>query len=364
MVSGKAIVITHGYLKTVNAKTCHGLLRYTSRFEVLAVVDEKFVGEDAGEVMDGKHLGIPIYASVADALNKVPDANNLIIGVATHGGLMPESFKEEIKYAITKGCNVINGLHDYVNDMSDIAALANQHKVDLIDIRKPKKIADLHFWHGEIYNVNCPIIAVLGVDCALGKRTTAGLLYSMCNERQLKTEMIYTGQTGWMQGYKHGFIFDSTLNDFISGEIEKAVVTCYKEESPELILLEGQSSLRNPSGPGGSEFLLSGNAKGVILQVSPERIYFEGYEDLKILLPSTRDEIKLINQYGAEVIAVTVTNSDKLQRDELRNIMIVMERELEIPVVAPLIDGVEELYRPIKEYIERLNEAKQEQTDN
>ena len=356
MIGGKAIVITHGYLKTVNAKTCHGLLRYSSRFEVLAVIDEKYAGQDAGEVMDGKNLNIPILGSVEQALEQLDGVENLIIGVATHGGLMPDSFKDEIKLAISSGCNIINGLHDYTNDMPEIAELATAHKVSLVDIRKPKRISDLHFWHGEIYTVECPIIAILGVDCALGKRTTAGFLYQMCNDRQLKTEMIYTGQTGWMQGYKHGFIFDSTLNDFISGEIEKSIVSCWQEERPDLILLEGQSSLRNPSGPGGSEFLLSGNAKGVILQVSPERIYFEGYEDLKILLPSARNEIKLINQYGAEVIAVTVTNSDKLKREELRNIMIMMERELEVPVVAPLIDGVEELYRPIKEYIQRFSD--------
>ncbi len=352
----KALVLTHEYLDTVNAKTCHGLLRYTSRFDVVGVIDKKFTGRDAGEVMDGHPLGVPIYESALDGMANT-DADTLVIGVATHGGLLPESFKLEIEHAIKNGLNIVNGMHDYLNDDPRFSTLAKEHGVELIDIRKPKKIADLFFWHGEIYNVDVPIIAVLGVDCALGKRTTAGMIYEMCNRKDLKTEMIYTGQTGWMQGYKHGFIFDSTLNDFISGEIEKAVVSCYKEESPELILLEGQSSLRNPSGPGGSEFLLSGNAKAVILQIAPERIYFEGYEDLKLVLPTARDEIKLINQYGAEVIAVTVSNT-QLKPTELRNIMIMLEKELDIPVVAPLVDGVDELYRPIKEYMKQYEEAK------
>lgn len=354
MNKGKALVITHGLLNTVNAKTCHGLMRHTSRFEIAAIIDNKFVGQDAGVVMDGKENNINIYESVNSALAQHKDIEYLIIGVATHGGLMPESFKEEIKDAIRAKCHIVNGLHDYLNEMAEIKEMATQADIQLIDIRKPKKISELHFWHGTIFDVKCPIIAVLGVDCALGKRTTAGFLYEMCNNNGIKTEMIYTGQTGWMQGYKHGFIFDSTLNDFISGEIEKSIVTCFDEEQPDVILIEGQSSLRNPSGPGGSEFLLSGNAKAVILQVAPERIYFEGYEDLKILLPSVRDEIKLINQYGAEVIAITVSNQS-LKKDELRNIMIIMEKELEIPVVAPLIDGVNELLRPIKEYSERFH---------
>ena len=96
---------------------------------------------------------------------------------------------------------------------------------------------------------------MLGTDCALGKRTTARFLLEACRAVGLSTELIYTGQTGWMQGAPFGFILDSVPNDFVSGELEHAIVSCWKERRPELILLEGQSALRNPSGPCGSEFL-------------------------------------------------------------------------------------------------------------
>lgn len=358
MEKSNAIVITHGMLGNNYGKTAHGLLRQSSRFEVKAIIDQKHVGEDAGEVMDGKALGINVYGSVSDYFNNNDEKiDHIVVGLATHGGLMTDLIKMELKDAMIQGCSVVNGLHDYVSDMPDMVAVAEEHDVSITDIRKPKKVRDLHFWSGEIYDVDATVIAVLGIDCALGKRTTAGFLYNECNAAGIKTDMIYTGQTGWMQGYKHGFIFDSTLNDFISGEIERAVVNSYKDGQPELILLEGQSSLRNPSGPAGSEFIVSGNAKGVILQVAPERIYFDGYEEQKLLLPSTRDEIRLINQYGGEVIAVTVANS-KLSRAELRNVMILMEKELEIPVVAPLIDGVGELVRPIREYMQRHQDSR------
>lgn len=356
MNKANALVLTHGFLDTVNAKTCHGLLRYTSRFDIKGVIDEKFAGQDAGVVMDGIHRGIPIFSSVEQYFSSHNDnIEYLVVGVATHGGIMPEKFKSEILVALSHDCSIVNGLHDYLGNMENIVKRAWDSGKELIDIRRPKSIQDLHFWHGEIYNVEAPIIAVLGVDCALGKRTTSGMLYEMCNRLGTKTDMIYTGQTGWMQGYKHGFIFDSTLNDFISGEIEKAILNCWNDTHPELILIEGQSSLRNPSGPGGSEFLLSGNARGVVLQVAPERIYFEGYEDMKLLLPTAKDEIRLINMYGSEVIAVTV-NNNSFSEIELRNIMIMMEEELEIPVVAPLTDGVDELYQPILDYIARYKE--------
>ena len=43
--------------------------------------------------------------------------------------------------------------------------------------------------------------------------------------------MIYTGQTGKLQGGHYGFILDSTLNDFVSGELESAVMLC-EEKTP------------------------------------------------------------------------------------------------------------------------------------
>ncbi len=346
-----ALVLTHDNLDNIHAKTCHGLLRFSGRYDVKAVIDRKFVDQDAGEVMDGKRLGIPIVSSVEDYYqNGGAPVDCLVIGVATHGGTLPDDFVPDIVAAINKGCAIVNGLHEYLSDHPIISPLAREKGVTLTDIRKPKSIKELHFWHGSIYDVEASVLAVIGVDCALGKRTTCGMIYEMCNRKGLKTDMIYTGQTGWMQGYKHGFIFDSTLNDFISGEIEHAIVTCDKEESPQLILLEGQSSLRNPSGPGGSEFLVSGNAKGAILQVAPEREFFEGYEALYAYLPSAKEEIELIRQYGSEVLAITLYNQT-LAPDAIDEHKKRLEDELQIPVVTPLKEGVDELYGVLHGYV-------------
>ena len=69
---------------------------------------------------------------------------------------------------------------------------------------------ELHFWSGDILEVEAPRIAVLGTDCALGKRTTARFLVEACRRAGLRTELIFTGQTGWMQGAPYGFILDSS----------------------------------------------------------------------------------------------------------------------------------------------------------
>ena len=167
--------------------------------------------------------------------------------------------------------------------------------------------------------------------------------------------MIYTGQTGWLQGYKYGFIFDATLNDFVSGEIEHAVVECNRESSPDLILIEGQSGMRNPSGPCGSEIIVSANVKGIILQHAPFRTHYEELESLGCRLPDVADEIQLIKMYGAETLAVCLNNEGGTEEDLIRY-QDELAQKLGLPVIRPLQDGVAGLLPVIRHFISQYSE--------
>ena len=342
----RVIIATDGMLPLDYAKTAHGLIRGSERFEVLAVIDEKHLGADAGELLDGKHRNIPVLGSIEEAINQFLSIDYLIVGVATVGGVLSDSLHALILQAISSGLGVVNGLHDQLGDREDIVALAKKYDVELIDIRKPKPIKDLHFWTSDIYKVDVPIIAFLAMDCAMGKRTTARLITEAYAEKGLRAEMIYTGQTGWMQGSKYGFIFDSTINDFVSGELEHAILSCWQEEKPDLILLEGQSSLRNPSGPCGLELLISGNAKQVILSHAPHRKHYDDDEAWG-LIPSVASEIEILEKFGSKVIALAL-NTNGLSPEDARTYKANYEQELGIPVVMPLEDGVENLIKAIK----------------
>ena len=349
--NGLALVITHGMLDTVFAKTCHGLLRGTDRFEILAVVDYRFAGRDAGEVMDGVFRNIPVFEDLKQALTSTdPRPEYGIVGVATPGGYLPERIKTEIVKALEAGLSVVSGLHLFLSDDAELVRMAAHHGAEIIDIRKPPPRNELRFWTGEIYEVKSPKIAVLGMDCAIGKRTTCRLLTEMCRKNGLRAEMIYTGQTGWMQGYKYGFIFDTIVNDFIAGEIERVMLECYNECTPDLILIEGQSSLRNPAGPCGSEFILSGNVKGVILQHAPARKVFE---DTEIPIPGVASEIALLQAFGAEVLGITL-NESGLETGELIEHRQRLEESLGLPVICPLSDGVEALWPVISNYTNQI----------
>ena len=352
MKKDKAIVITNGFLGKLQAKTCHGLLRGTDRFEILAVIDSGKAGQDAGEVMDGQALGIKVYESIKAYLDQDDEKPvYCVVGVAVEGGLLPENFRQELYFAIEQGISIVCGLHTLLSEDPEFARRAKKAGVELIDVRKPRPFHKLHFWTGKIYKVKTPRIAVLGIDCAVGKRTTCRWIMEACNAQGIKTEMIYTGQTGWLQGTKYGFIFDSTLNDFIGGEIERAIVECAEQSKPDLILVEGQSALRNPSGPCGAEFILSGDINHIVLQHAPGRTYYDDDERIGVPLPPIESEIELIRMYGAEVLAVTLSE-EGLSEIEMLHFKKELEIKTNIPVIRPLKEGVENLIPLIEHLIE------------
>jgi uncharacterized NAD-dependent epimerase/dehydratase family protein len=352
-VSGRALVLTGGRFATSDAKTAHGLVRGSERFEIAGVVDSESAGKDAGEVLDGRRRGIPVFASLADAIARLPHKPEWgIVGIAVAGGRMPDWLRASLLEAIGSGLSIVSGLHDYVSQDPEFSEAARKKGVRIVDVRQPKSFRELRFWSGEITRLKIPRLAVLGTDCALGKRTTARLLRDACRGAGIAAELLFTGQTGWMQGCRYGFILDSTLNDFVSGELEGAILACAREASPQLMILEGQSSLRNPSGPCGSELLLSGGAKGVILQHAPAREYFEGLEEAGCLIPDLAGEIELIRMYGARTIAIAL-NTEHLEPGESAAAQKRISERLGIPVVRPLEDGVESLVPLVSDFLLR-----------
>ncbi len=352
-----AILLTGGILNRGSAKTAHGLIRTSSKFNIIGVIDEVSAGEDAGNVVDGIKRNIPVYVSVESFLKTSPlKAAYAIIGVAFPGGKLPAEIKEDLKRVLRSGISVVSGLHDFLSDMPEIKTLAAEFGARLIDIRKPRPKDELKFWTGEILKVTAPVIGVMGTDCALGKRTTAVMLNDAINSRGQKSFMIFTGQTGWLQGHKYGFILDSTYNDFISGELENAVVTCFQNESPDFIFIEGQSALCNPSGPCGSEYLLSAQCKGVILQHSPTRIFYNGQDHTGIRI-SLQREMDLIRLYGSRVIAISL-NTKGITLSEARRYQQEYEKKYNIPVVLPLEEGVAKLADAVARYAEEFKVAK------
>ena len=165
--------------------------------------------------------------------------------------------------AAEAGLTLVNGLHELASEDPQIAAAAARGGGRILDLRRPRPVKELRFWTGAIAEVRAPRLALLGTDCAVGKRTTARLLVQACREQAACARRWSTpARPAGCRARAAGFILDATPNDFVAGELEGAVVACDQEARPDLIVIEGQSSLRNPSGPCGAELLVSAGCAG------------------------------------------------------------------------------------------------------
>jgi len=239
--------------------------------------------------------------------------------------------------ALGRGLDVDSGLHDYLSDDPELAALARARGCRIRDVRKPPPIQDLHFFSGKIDQVKALRIAVLGTDSAIGKRTTTAIVTNALEEKGVSSVMIGTGQTAWMQGVRYGIVLDSLVNDFVSGEIEHAVWSAWEEQKPEVILVEGQGSLLNPAYPGGFEILAAARPHGVILQHAPARKEYDGFPGFPLHpLPTQIQALELVS--GKPVIAIAV-NHENVPPERLDALCREISEQSGLPVTDALVHG-------------------------
>lgn len=338
---GSAVVYCEGAFGTPNGKTAHGLVRFTHRYSVLSVIDSRHAGRDAGEILDGRHVGIPVLAdpgaALADARSRGKKPTHFVIGLAPDGGRLPDAARSAVRGAVEAGLNVDSGLHDFLSEDPVIAKLAAGKGVRIRDVRKPPDRDVLHFFSGKIEKVTSFRIALLGTDSAVGKRTTAWILAQAFGAAGHSAEMVGTGQTAWMQGARFGIILDSLVNDFVSGEIEHAVWSAWHEAKPDVIIVEGQGSLMNPAYPGGYEILAAARPDAVILQHAPARKEYDGFPGYPLHpLGKQIEAIEMIS--GRPVVAVTINHED-LAPEDVPAAAAAITRETGRPAVDVLLQG-------------------------
>lgn len=341
-----AIVLCEGGFGTPAGKTAAGLVRHSLRFTILGIVDSSQAGKDAGAILDGRENGVPIFASVNEALSRASEKPDfMIIGIATIGGMLPDEFRQPIRDAIEGGVSILSGLHEWLADDDELCSLAVKHGVTLNDIRKEPPLRKLHKYKNLAGQLDCIRIPVLGTDAAIGKRTTAIVLYKALNERGIRASFVATGQTGLMQGSKYGIPLDAIRGDYVVGELEHAIVSAYRDEKPKVILIEGQGALSHPAYVTGSRAIVSASQpQAVILQHAPGRKFRSYTDDVPHLPNSTVErESELIRVWaGCDVIGVAL-NPEGLTRDEVVAVTAEYERKYGLPVCDVLVDGPDKI---------------------
>lgn len=340
--SGKALVYSENEFGRIDGKVANGLVRHSDKYDIVGVIDSTKEGLDAGEYLDGVKNGIPIYRSVADAIENLSHVPEFFIyGIAPLASFLDVEQRETIFNAMQMGMNIVNGLPEFFTDDAAFMQKANECGVQIYDVRKPPPRKDLHNFSGRIHDVKTPVITVFGTDCAVGKRTTAVRLVEALKKEGLNAVFIATGQTGLLQGSRYGIAVDVLSSGFATGEVENAIVNADEREHPDVIIVEGQGALSHPAFTSSSAILKGAVPDAIIIQHPPKRKNHCDYPNIP--MPTLASEIELLEAFSqSKVIAITI-NHDDMTDDEVEDTVAEYERRYELPTTDILKHGCRKL---------------------
>ncbi len=296
----RTLILAEGFSADPHhGKTMRGMLRYRSE-DVVAVLDSERAGETEG--------GVPIVATVAEAMPFDPQV--ALVGVATQGGRFPPAWRALLADCVRSGLSLENGLHQMLRDDPELRPLADEHGVELRDLRRPPD--DLDCPSGANLEVDAPIVLTVGSDCAIGKMTVSLELDRAAQARGIASVFVPTGQTGIaIAGW--GIAVDAVVSDFLAGAAERLVVEG-RRRGGELLLVEGQGSLVHPAYSGVTLGLLHGSTPhALVLCHRPGATEVEGYPGHP--LPSLADLVALherasLPRRPARVVAVALNTAE------------------------------------------------------
>lgn len=342
-----AIVYCEGNFAKIDGKTANGLVRHSQTYRIVSVIDSSYAGLDSGQVLDEAANGVAIFKDLEAAVaqeEEIPDT--LIYGMAPSTGKLSGEDRGVILEAIGLGMNIVGGLHEYLSDDPEFSAAAKVGRgVWIRDIRKPRPSKDMRLFDGSVGGVTSIRIAILGTDCAIGKRTTATVLARVLNERGIRTVLIGTGQTGLMQGARYGVAMDAVPPQFCCGELEGAIVSAFEAEQPEVILIEGQGALSHPAFCTSAFILRGSQPDAVILQHAPKRGHRCDFPTMP--MPDPADEIALIQAFAdTKVVGLTI-NHEHMNEAEIDAAIKYYALKLGLPVTDALSRPVDDLLKMV-----------------
>ncbi|MRH44644.1 DUF1611 domain-containing protein [Aquibacillus halophilus] len=352
-----AIVYCEGKFGTMDGKTANGLIRSSRNYEIVGVIDSTKVGMDTGYYLEEKNNGIPFFSDLDSAFEYLPKMpSQFIYGIAPSEGLLKNDERNIVLQAIENGLNIINPLHEFFTDDKEFMKNSLKYGVKITDVRKPAEKKDMHLFSGRILNIDTPIVAVLGTDSAVGKRTTSVLLEEALIDMGLNVAFVATGQTGLIQGAKYGVAIDAIPSQFMTGEIEHQIMRAYENEKPDIIIVEGQGALSHPAYISSCGIIRGSRPGSVIVQHPPKRKNLGDFEYMK--MPTIESEIELIEGFSeAKVIAITI-NHENMSDNEIQDTITEYEQKLSLPTTDVLKFGCDKLITTLIEKYPELKNKK------
>ena len=263
-------------------------------------------------------------------------AKAFVLGFANSGGVLDPSLVASIITALEAGMDIINGLHDKLADIPEVAEKAQALGRRLIDIRHPTT----KFKTGTGVKRPGKRLLTVGTDCSVGKMYTTLSLARGMQSQGMKATFRASGQSGILVAGE-GVAVDCVVSDFISGSVE---ALCPANDDDHWDLIEGQGSLYHPAFAGVSLGLLHGSQPdALVICHALNRDHMRALPGRP--LPSLEQVIEMnltaarITNPNVKVIGVSV-NTSSVSEDEALVYCKSVTEQLGLPCVDPIRHGV------------------------
>jgi uncharacterized NAD-dependent epimerase/dehydratase family protein len=321
-------------------KTGRGVVRYGAD-PVVAIVDSTAAGQ--------AYEGVPIVATLEEGLALEPRPTTALVGVAVAGGRLPPEWHDLLRGVLEAGLDLESGMHEFLADDPELAAVAARRGVEIRDVRRPPP--DLSVPTGENLRHDANVVLTVGSDCAIGKKTVAIELDREARGRGLRSVFVPTGQTGIMiAGW--GIAVDAVVSDFLAGAAERLVVEGARRG--DLLFVEGQGSLVHPQFSGVTLGLYHGSAPHLLVLC-----HMAGESEIEgcpgHVIPPLTELVELHERLALPArpakVAALALNTARLGEDEARRAIALAEDEVGVPADDPVRFGAA---RVLDAVLERL----------
>jgi len=294
--------------------------------------------------MDGCNADLGI-ADMTLAQARDAGAKTLVIGVANRGGIISAAWKAVLIEAIEMGYDLASGLHNLLNDETDLVAAAEKHGRTLFDVRIPT--VDYPIANGKKRSGKRCL--AVGTDCSVGKMYTALAMDKTMRERGMKSTFRATGQTGILIT-GDGVPLDAVIADFMAGSVEYLTPD---NDDDHWDLIEGQGSLFHVSYSGVTMALVhGGQPDALILCHEPTRPHMRGLPDYTPpSLEQVRDVALTLARVGnpaCQVVGVSV-NTQHMSDADARAYLAQVETHMGLPATDPFRYGADKLVDALAE---------------
>jgi uncharacterized NAD-dependent epimerase/dehydratase family protein len=333
-------VLAEGCFNATDAKSAVGVLRFRSN-EVVAIIDSTRAGRTA-QSCAGVGGELPVVGSLEDAAAFEPDS--LLIGIAPQGGGLPVSWRRLVAEALMRGWDVISGLHEFLADDPELAALAESKDCEILDVRRPP--ARRPIAAARASNVEAMVVLTVGSDCNVGKMTTALEIHQELLAKGVRSAFVATGQTGvFIEG--RGVCVDAVVSDFVAGVVEEMVLEAAQDA--DVVIVEGQGAIHHPGYSGVTLSLMHGACPdAMILCHAAGRTHLKVSEAgpaprIKSLSELIRDYERAASWMSPGRVLGVALNTLQLQDAEAKRAIEHETQRLGLPVTDPVRYGAEPL---------------------